>query len=117
MEQWGKPVNLGAPVNTSEGEMAPFIHYDNSTLYFSSNGHPGMGGADLFRSEFNNGGWKQPENLGFPINSSADELVVVVNPEGNEGYISSNTLKGKGGYDIFRFELYDSHQARSCKLS
>jgi hypothetical protein len=104
--QWGKPVNLGAPVNTSEGEMAPFIHYDNSTLYFSSNGHPGMGGSDLFRSEYKNGVWMHPENLGYPINSLADELVVVVNPEGNEGYISSNTLMGKGGYDIFRFDLY-----------
>lgn len=106
--EWGKPVNLGVKVNTPDGEMAPFIHYDNSTLYFSSNGHPGMGGADLFRSEYKNGAWTQPENLGYPINSPADELVVVVNPEGNKGYISSNTLKGKGGYDIFRFDLYEA---------
>jgi hypothetical protein len=106
--QWGKPVNLGTPVNTSDGEMAPFIHYDNSTLYFSSNGLPGMGGADLFRSVYKDGQWSQPENLGFPINSKADELVVIVNPEGNSGYISSNTLKGKGGYDIFKFDLYEA---------
>lgn len=106
--EWGKPVNLGAPVNTSGAEMAPFIHYDNSTLYFSSNGHPGMGGADLFRSVYEYGAWSRPVNLGFPINSRADELIVIVNPEGNKGYISSNTLKGKGGYDIFRFDLYDS---------
>jgi hypothetical protein len=106
--QWGKPVNLGAPLNTSGGEMAPFMHYDNSTLYFSSNGHPGMGGSDLFKSVYRNEAWSQPENLGYPICSSADELVIVVNPEGNRGYISSNTLKGKGGYDIFRFDLYEA---------
>jgi hypothetical protein len=106
--EWGKPVNLGPVINTADAEMAPFIHYDNSTLYFSSNGHPGMGGADLFRSVYKNGVWVQPENLGFPINSSADELVVVVNPEGNLGFISSNNLKGEGGYDIFKFELYDA---------
>ena len=67
--EWGKPVNLGIPVNTSEAEMVPFIHYDNSTLYFSSNGHPGLGGADLFRSVSINGAWTQPENLGYPINT------------------------------------------------
>ena len=105
---WSKPVNIGIPVNTPAAEMAPFIHYDNQTLYFSSHGHPGLGGADLFRSIRKNGTWTQPENLGFPINSSADELVIVVNPEGDRGFISSNMLKGEGGYDIFMFDLYDA---------
>lgn len=104
---WIKPVNLGIPVNTADAEMAPFIHYDNTTLYFSSFGHPGLGGADLYRSVFKNGAWTQPENLGFPINSSADELIIVVNPEGNLGFISSNSLEGEGGYDIFMFDLYE----------
>lgn len=105
---WSKPVNIGVPVNTSSEEMAPFMHYDNQTLYFSSSGHPGMGGTDLFKSTRINNSWTQPENLGYPINSSADELVVIVNPEGNRGYISSNSLKGEGGYDIFQFDLYDA---------
>lgn len=105
---WSKPVNLGIPVNTTDAEMAPFIHYDNTTLYFSSYGHPGLGGADLYRSVFKNGAWTQPENLGFPINSSADELILVVNPEGNLGFISSNSLEGEGGFDIFMFDLYEA---------
>lgn len=105
---WSKPVNLGIPVNTTDAEMAPFIHYDNKTLYFSSSGHPGLGGADLFRSVRKKGAWIQPENLGYPINSSADELIIVVNTEGDLGFISSNSLEGEGGYDIFMFDLYDS---------
>jgi len=105
---WGIPANLGIPVNTKDAEMAPFIHYDNTTLYFSSYGHPGLGGADLYRSVSKNGAWTQPENLGFPINSSADELIVVVNPEGNRGFISCNNLEGKGGYDIFMFDLNEA---------
>jgi outer membrane protein OmpA-like peptidoglycan-associated protein len=105
---WGKPVNLGKPVNTAESEMAPFIHYDNQTLYYSSAGNPGMGGADLFKSVHLNGIWTQPENLGYPINTRADELVIIVDPAGKSGFISSNSLKGNGGYDIFRFELYDA---------
>jgi hypothetical protein len=106
--EWGKPVNLGIPVNTTGAEMAPFIHYDNSTLFFSSNGHPGLGGADLYRSVKKNKTWIQPENLGYPVNTQADELIMVVNPEGNRGFISSNSLKGEGGYDIFRFDLYEA---------
>jgi outer membrane protein OmpA-like peptidoglycan-associated protein/tetratricopeptide (TPR) repeat protein len=105
---WSKPENLGTPVNTAEAEMAPFIHFDNTTLYFSSYGHPGLGGADLYRTENKNGKWSQPENLGYPINSSADELILVVDPEGKQGFISNNRLEGEGGYDIFKFDLYDA---------
>lgn len=105
---WSIPVNVGIPVNTTAAEMAPFIHFDNQTMYFSSSGHPGMGGADLFKSSRENGYWSQPENLGYPINSTADELVIVVNPEGKKAFISSNTIKGNGGYDIFTFDLYDA---------
>jgi outer membrane protein OmpA-like peptidoglycan-associated protein/tetratricopeptide (TPR) repeat protein len=104
---WSKPVNIGAPVNTVNAEMAPFIHFDNQTLYFSSYGHPGLGGADLFRSVSKSGTWTQPENMGYPINSSADELVFVVNAEGNRGYLSSNHLKNDGDYDIYMFDLYE----------
>jgi len=102
---WARPVNLGKPVNTSGQEMAPFIHFDNQVLYFSSGGHGGMGGTDLFRSKRIPDGWSEPENLGYPVNSKADEIVIVVNPAGDEGYISNNNLAGFGGYDIYRFEL------------
>mgnify|MGYP001766609991 CR=1 FL=1 len=103
--EWGKPVNLGPQVNTTGSEMAPFIHFDNQTLYFSSDGHQGMGGADLFKTEFHDDIWTTPVNLGYPINSSSDELIIIVNPEGINGFISSNDLNGEGGYDIYKFEL------------
>jgi len=102
---WAKPVNIGKPVNTAGQEMAPFIHFDNQALYFSSGGHGGMCGTDLFRSERVNQGWSEPENLGYPVNSRADEIVIVINPAGDEGFISNNDLEGFGGYDIYRFEL------------
>ena len=105
---WSRPVNLGPPVNTPAAEMAPFIHFDNQTLYFSSSGHPGLGGSDLFKSTRHARSWTLPVNLGYPINSLADELVIVVNAKGSQGLISSNNLKGEGGYDIFGFELYDA---------
>lgn len=105
---WGKPVNLGTPVNTPSAEMAPFLHFDNQSLYYSSKGHQGMGGADLFRTIRTNGKWTEPENLGYPINSSADELVIIVNPIGNKGFISRNNPDDIGKYDIFTFELHDA---------
>lgn len=103
---WGKPFNLGAVINTREADMAPFIHYDNQTLYFSSKGHPGQGGVDLFLSERKDGRWQAPQNLGYPINTKDDELLVIVNPDGETGFISSNSLEGEGGYDIFSFKLH-----------
>ena len=103
--EWGRPVNLGAIVNTSLAEMGPFIHYDNSALYFSSQGHPGMGGADLFLSKRYDGGWTEPLNAGYPINTIADEIVILINPSGSKGYISSDLSSGQGGYDIYEFEL------------
>lgn len=102
---WSKPVNLGEPVNTSGSEMAPFLHFDNQTLYFSSGGHPGMGGTDLFKSIRYGNKWSEPDNLGYPLNTAADELVIIVSAAGNEGFISNNNLGGEGGYDIYKFEL------------
>ncbi len=107
-DAWSKPVNLGKPINTTDAEMAPFIHYDNKTLYFSSKGHLGMGGADLFLSNSVNDSWSIPRNLGYPVNTSKDELVVIVNPEGNKGYISADLGTGFGKYDIYEFMMHDS---------
>ncbi len=105
---WGKPYNLGPTVNSGEADMAPFIHFDNKTLYFSSKGHPGMGGMDLFRTEYLDNSWTVPSNLGFPINSLDDDLLIIVNPDGETGYISNNSLKGEGGFDIFAFVLHEA---------
>ena len=68
------PQPLGKPINTDKDEFAPFIHADNHTLYFSSDGHKGLGGQDIFRSVHNDdGSWSTPENLGYPINTHGDE--------------------------------------------
>ncbi|MCF8364739.1 MAG: OmpA family protein, partial [Bacteroidales bacterium] len=105
---WSKPENLGERINTSGSEMAPFIHPDGQTLYFSSDRHIGMGGIDLFVSRLDSlGNWAEAKNLGYPLNTSGDEINIIVDAAGNKGFISSNQLGGFGGYDIFEFELYD----------
>ncbi|MDB5130627.1 MAG: oprF 5 [Mucilaginibacter sp.] len=103
---WGEPENLGPNINTSFDEQSPFIHPDDSTLYFSSNGWPGMGGKDLFVSRLGKDGkWQKPENMGYPINSSGDENGLSVTANGAFAFFSSNNLNGYGGYDIYTFEL------------
>ena len=105
--QWSIPVNLGDSINTRNEEMAPFIHPDDQTLYFSSNGHPGLGGLDLFYSRKSSiGEWERPVNMGYPINTFADEISLVVNAKGNIAYISSDIPGGKGRQDIYQFPLY-----------
>ena len=104
---WSEPVNLGDSINTPQPEMAPFIHPDDQTLYFSSRGHPGMGGLDLYYSRKDaNGKWKKPVDLGYPINTFADEITLVVNASGDLAYFSSDKLGGKGKQDIYSFKLY-----------
>jgi outer membrane protein OmpA-like peptidoglycan-associated protein len=99
-------VNLGDTINTSDNEMSPYIHPDNQTLFFSSDGHPGMGGFDLFRvKKHDDGTWDQPENLGYPINTHGDEIGLIVNAKGDKAYFSSDRLS-ESGKDIYEFELY-----------
>ncbi len=106
-ERWSIPMNAGDSVNTEEDEMSPFIHPDNQSLYFSSKGHIGMGGYDLFLSRKDEAGnWTRPENLGYPINTTADEINLVVEASGTIGYISSDIPGGFGGIDIYSFELH-----------
>lgn len=107
--KWSEPVNLGYPVNTSKEEMAPFIHPDDHSLYFSSKGHVGMGGSDLFLSRRSpEGYWLKPLNLGYPINTEADEINIIVNPDAENAYISSDLEGGYGKFDIYEFALHDS---------
>ncbi|MEI6816508.1 MAG: OmpA family protein [Bacteroidota bacterium] len=109
--KWGKPVALGANINTRGNEKSPFLHPDGKTLYFSSDGWPGMGGFDIFYSKMDdNGKWGPARNIGFPINSENDDLGFFVSTDGKTGYFASNKLKGKGGYDIYYFPLYEGAQ-------
>ncbi len=101
--QWCKPENLGDSINTSEDEMAPFLHADGRTLYFSSNGWPSLGGYDLFVSHKKaDGTWSKARNLGYPVNSRFDEINIFVAPDGNKAWISSSRIR-KNGFDIFEF--------------
>ncbi len=103
---WGPPADLGEPVNTPEDEYSPFIHPDGKTLYFASKGHSGMGGSDLFMTRLKpDGKWSEPVNLGYPINTSGDEISLIINPKGDKGYISSTQKGGLGGFDIYSFAL------------
>lgn len=94
-DDFGKPVNLGTPVNTPGREAFPVLHGD-STMYFSSNGLPGIGGYDLFKTKIGKRLCSKPQNLGVPINSSYDEMSIIYYPENEEnhmmerGYFSSN---------------------------
>ncbi|MDR6943256.1 OmpA family protein [Mucilaginibacter pocheonensis] len=103
---WGQPENLGPNINTPYNEQSPFIHPDDSTLYFSSNGWPGLGNKDLFVSRLSKDGkWQKPENLGYPINSNGDENGLTLTASGNYAFFASDNLNGYGGYDIYTFEL------------
>ena len=106
--RWSEPENLGPVINTKGTEMAPFIHPDGKTLYFSSDTHIGMGGYDLFVSRRNEEGeWSEPVNLGYPINTPGDEINFIVAADGHTALISSIREGGFGGYDIYSFQLKD----------
>jgi outer membrane protein OmpA-like peptidoglycan-associated protein len=99
---WGKPINLGYTINTTTDEMFPFIASDG-TLYFSSDGLPGLGGLDVFKSTKNGTEWTKPENLHAPINSNNDDFAFTIDAKRNQGYLSSNRSGGKGNDDIYAF--------------
>ena len=102
---WSNPINLGPMVNTPGDEMFPFLHTDG-TIYFSSTGHIGMGGLDIYKtSQDENGAYTLPVNLKSPLNSSADDFSMIIEKDGERGYLTSNRDGGKGGDDIYQFEL------------
>lgn len=108
---WRLPVNMGDSINTELEESGPYLHPDGKTMYFSSNGHPGMGGKDIFYSKKHpNGNWGKPVNLGYPINTKKEELHLIVSAGGKTGYFSSDREGGLGLRDIYSFELYDEAQ-------
>ena len=112
--RWGLPKNL-TMLNTKGNEVTPFLHADGKTLYFSSDGLPGMGGTDFFVSYFddNINKWGEPINLGYSINSSRDEYSLTVARDGKTAYFSTDALKGYGKMDIYSFELGDSVRGKS----
>ena len=104
---WSEPKSLGDNVNTSGNEESVFIHPDNQTLYFSSEGHPGMGGLDIYISRRQaDGEWGEAKNLGYPINTNNDENSFVVSADGLHAYFASDRPGGFGKLDIYVFDLY-----------
>ena len=99
--KWGKAVNLGPTINTKYNEEGVYIHPDGKTMYFSSRGHKTMGGYDIFKSTFENGKWSEPVNLGYPVNTSDDDVFFVTSASGKHGYYSSFNANGFGEKDIY----------------
>jgi peptidoglycan-associated lipoprotein len=101
--KWENPVNLGSPINTPGDELFPFMHADG-TLYFSSDGHIGMGGLDIFKAVKGENGQWQVDNMKYPINSAGDDFGIVFERDQESGYLSSSR-KGKTVDDIYAFML------------
>jgi outer membrane protein OmpA-like peptidoglycan-associated protein len=103
---FSEPKNLGANINTKDDEIFPFSD-ENNTLYFASYGHKGLGGFDVYKSEFVDGNYQTAENLPDPINSKYDDFNYIINNANNTGYFSSNRKGSKGDVDIYAFKIYD----------
>lgn len=103
--QWSDPINLGPTINTPNDEDSPFIAVDNKTLYFSSNGVKSMGEFDIFVSiRDDKDVWSTPLNLGYPINSTGDDVFYTTTADGLTGYLSSFRKKGFGEKDIYKIQ-------------
>lgn len=106
--EWSYPQNLGSIINTPGDESSPFVHSDNQTLYFTSNGHQGYGGMDIFMARRNEKGkWGNVTNLGYPINTVENENCLFITSDGNTAYYASDRSDSYGGLDIYTFQLRD----------
>ena len=111
---YGEPVNLGNTINTSEREMFPFVSEDG-VLFFSSNGHRGLGLLDIFQTKiYEDGTLSKVVNLDFPFNSKKDDFAFYVDATGKKGFFSSNRSKGKGDDDIYSFYISQLPKPKEC---
>jgi outer membrane protein OmpA-like peptidoglycan-associated protein len=102
---WTAPVNLGPEVNSKANEDAPFIHPDQKTLFFTSDGHNSLGGRDIFQSKLNNNKWTKPENMGYPVNTTANDNYFTLIADGTRAYFSSDRKGGQGSQDIYYLDM------------
>lgn len=102
--KWGEAVNLGPTINTRYEEEAVYMHPDGKTLYFSSEGHNSMGGYDIFKSIYNSDTkeWGEPTNIGYPVNTTENDVFFVISASGKHGYYTSKRKDSKGGRDLYR---------------
>jgi Tol biopolymer transport system component len=111
--KWGVPENLGTTINTRYNEESPYISEDGQTLYFSSYGHYNMGGYDIFYSKKNGDGtWAEPVNIGYPINTTDDDLYFQPTQNGNAAYYSLYSPRGIGRHDIYYMNIYSVDNPR-----
>lgn len=118
-DEWSRSKNVGAAINTEYDDDGPFIDYDGKTLYFSSQGRKGMGGYDIFRSEYDSaeGKWSEPVNLGFPINTPDDDIYFVSTKDGKRGYYASVREDGQGYTDIYMVTILQEGEVRETLAS
>jgi outer membrane protein OmpA-like peptidoglycan-associated protein len=102
---WSPPVNLGPSINSKADEDAPFIHPDQKTLFFTSNGHNSMGGRDIFMSKLIGKAWTTPENMGYPVNTTANDNYFTLIADGTRAYFSSDRKGGLGDQDIYFLDM------------
>lgn len=102
---WSPPVNLGTQVNSKYNEDAPYIHPDQKTLFFTSDGHNTMGGRDIFVTKLINNTWTSPENMGYPVNTTVNDNYFTLIADGTRAYFSSDRKGGMGGQDIYYIDL------------
>jgi outer membrane protein OmpA-like peptidoglycan-associated protein len=114
--KWSPAKSLGPTINTPYTDKTPYMHSDSRTLYFSSsiddaNGRNGAGGMDIFYSKMNaDGSWAKPKNIGYPINTKADEPGLIVSTDGQLAYFASDRVEGANGYDVYSFKLHKDAQ-------
>jgi len=116
--KWSPPVNLGSSINTRYNEECPHISEDGQTLYFSSYGHYNMGGYDIFLSRKKaDGSWADPVNLGYPINTTDDDLYFQPVNEGHAAYYAIYSPRGLGMHDIYYMNIYSADNPRYYRVS
>jgi hypothetical protein len=117
--RWQAPRNAGAEINTKGNETAPYLHMDNRTLYFASDGLAGMGGSDLHYSKrVNDTTWSKPRNMGYPINTPADEQSINLTEDGRRAYFASDRNKTPGDYDLYEAMVpAEAMPVPVCKLT
>lgn len=101
-KKWSKPENVGDVINTPYDESCVYISPDGKTMYFSSEGHSSIGGLDLFKSEWVDGKWSSPVNIGYPVNTTHDDIFISVSQDQTSFYMDSDRREGQGDKDIYR---------------
>lgn len=117
--EWGIPQNLGATINTPYDDEAPYIHPDGVTLFFSSKDHQSMGGYDIFFSTYDEetGKWEEPTNIGYPINTTGDDVFYLPTPDGKRAYYASAQYGSKGKTDIYLLSLPEAAEKELTVMS